>query len=234
MKLSPMMGYYRAEKPARGLLSILVSLMLLASCSTSTDVDKELSPAEVSGLLDVLVNESLFGGEGQPWPCSAGGDVSTFTYDDSGAGYLSRESRPFFNACRGTSDSGLDFTIDGPGEISEKFFVSAFGRFEGGRESSLSGTIPWRLGDRTGSCTVDLELVLTDGVYTSVHGTACGMMLDQPIASLTITTTTLPSGTVGQAYSQSFAATGGDGFTAGLLLAAQELCQPDWAYPLPA
>ena len=101
-------------------LSMLACLMFLASCSTSTDVDEGLSPAEVSGLVDVLVNESLFGGEGQSWPCSAGGEVITFAYIEQGDGYLSRKSRPFFSACRGTSDSGLVFTIDGPVEISEK------------------------------------------------------------------------------------------------------------------
>lgn len=160
----------------------LIATLLLASCSTSTDVDKELSPAGVSGLVDVLVNESLFGGEGQSWPCSAGGEVFKVEYLEQGAGYLSPESRPFFSACRGTSDSGLVFTIDGPVEISERFLVDAFGRCCSGRESYLSGTISWRLGDRTGSCTVDLEIVLTDDVYTSIKGTACGVTLDQPIA----------------------------------------------------
>ena len=108
--------------------------------------------------------------------------MTRWTYVDAGDGYLSQKFSLRYSACRGTSDSGLDFTIDGQVHMSDTFLFDSFGRFEGEREISLSGTISWRLGGRTGSCTIDLEPVLTDNVFTSIKGTACGMTLDQPIA----------------------------------------------------
>ena len=139
-------------------LAVVVPLLVFSTCGGGTEPTIELSPAEASALVEVLVEEGLpLGSETRP--CSEGGEVAQHA------------ARPRYVLnyvdCRGISGDGVEVTING--EVT----ASASDSFEAlltGVISSWSGTVSVVVGDSTGPCAIDLVRFNT----RRTEGSACG------------------------------------------------------------
>ncbi len=190
--------------------TLFALLVGLAACDDGeiTTVEQQLSQAEVAELLEVLAAVGSFNpgvtgsapqGVAGPQPvpfsftvewsfgCPEGGTVAATgstsgdTEGQSGGLEASYNATLTYTECRGTSDEGTTFEIDGSlttaidFQLNEDTFAL---------QGTHTGTLAWTSDGRSGSCTLDLTFsnTVTGTTQSSeVTGTVCGVTVNETV-----------------------------------------------------
>jgi hypothetical protein len=118
-------------------------------------------------------------------PCELGGSVAvsgSLSYnvdDESGDGTLNFSLTGVHSDCQGESQDGIALTLNGAPNITASFSVVSEGdaiAFSGGYD----GAVEWATGEKSGTCSVDVDFSLTGNVATetgsaSLQGRVCGI-----------------------------------------------------------
>ncbi len=184
---------------ARIILPAAVALVLgAAACTDTTEPPEQLTEEEARDLLDGyrtlqtltdpdVVSESE---DGAVIACPLGGQAEfTGTAGEEFAGDTARinlDIRVNPMGC-GVSGNGTEFTLTGDPSVREEITVEIVGFFESFDISGGTvGTLAWELGDRSGTCDIDLELGaepdLSNPTDPGVNGTLSGMLCGHEVS----------------------------------------------------
>jgi hypothetical protein len=176
---------------SRARISMVLGTLLVVGCSGDDGTgpgDDTLTDGEVLALFDAL-GESVAGledaafevsGSGQfdaEYPCPRGGDIDgSGTASESAGNRLTFDFTINYHDCKQDSESGI-FTLDG--SLREQGFFQFDETFETlSFEFALTGDVDWWLGDRSGSCEIDVEMMFEDEDTFALSGTICGEPVD--------------------------------------------------------
>lgn len=192
--------------PLRLLLAALLAVVVVVGCRDSTTEPLEpLTLEETEALYfalfefatDTTASTSSFGDE-FVHDCPLGGQVRvTGDFSDETAGDTARVTAEIVldpEECRVEHD-GYEFTlVDGNPNVRMEFTMSFVEFFEGiGFDGTMTGGVDWRLGDRSGTCMMDLVISammdfsgtepIVDGGAT---GTMCGLEVEFDAADVEV------------------------------------------------
>lgn len=179
------------------LVTLLTGVVVVGGCKDSPTepaqpLNEEEAEALFTGLLDVVgdttpqvISETSDGGV---YACARGGEMAV-TIDDSQevVGDTTRVTADLVMDPEGCViwSEGYQFTLDGnPGVRMEITFSTVQGSESFGLDMTVTGSLDWRLDDRSGTCMFDLsgggefDPSNFEGSQGSVTGTICGLEVD--------------------------------------------------------
>jgi hypothetical protein len=166
-------------------IGAVCALALLTACGDdgTGPGDDTLTDAEIVTLMETIGEPTVFdptalqldasGRLTLDEPCPQGGRVTgSGSISEPSQSRLAFDASLRFRACRHETEAGL-LELDGTfRQVGSLQIDASFENVSG--EISLDADLDWRLGDRSGTCAIDMDMSFEDADAVRVSGTICG------------------------------------------------------------